>query len=224
MGYGGIAKAIAPLLKSKGFDVQIFSSKEHDALENCNQVDLTNEEEVQYLLNQVECLPDFIINTCGVLHADKQLPEKGISQLNHTWLLHSIDLNVLTHLWLLKGITKKLTPKSKLVYCAFSARVSSISDNRLGGWYSYRMSKSMLNMLIQNVSLEWRLKAPKTNIFAYHPGTVETPLSLPFKSRVKPESLFSPKLAAEHFYTVLSQIKQCHNGLILDWQGKIISP
>ncbi len=224
MGYGGIGKALHELFNNNGFEVKIFSSKTHSDLDYSQVIDLTSEKQVCKLFEGVDSLPDIIINTCGVLHSKSKQPEKSIAQFNHDWFLKSIDINVLTNVWLLKEVTKKLTRKMDLVYCAFSARVSSISDNRLGGWYSYRMTKSMLNMLVKNTSLEWNLKAPKAKIFSYHPGTVDTPLSLPFQKRLNPEQLFSTETAADYFYKVLQTLKKEHHGEIMDWQGKIICP
>ena len=100
--------------------------------------------------------------------------------------------------------------------------MSSISDNRLGGWHSYRMSKCMLNMLIKNISIEWYLKSPQSIIFGYHPGTVDTLLSKPFQSRLKAGQLFSATDAASYFFDCMNTRSPEHSGKVYDWQQKEI--
>ena len=103
-----------------------------------------------------------------------------------------------------------------------SARVGSIGDNGLGGWYSYRGSKAALNMMLRCAALEMRRVNPSAKIMAYHPGTVDTPLSEPFQASVAPEKLFSPARAAEALDTVLSSLAADGELSYLDWRGETI--
>ena len=103
-----------------------------------------------------------------------------------------------------------------------SARVGSIGDNGLGGWYSYRGSKAALNMMLRCAALETRRVNPAAKILAYHPGTVDTPLSEPFQTNVAPEKLFSPVRAAEALDTVLSSLEADGELSYLDWRGETI--
>jgi len=123
-----------------------------------------------------------------------------------------------------KYITMSLKRNSTLKMICFSARVGSISDNRLGGWHSYRMSKAMLNMLVRNVSIEWKLKSPHSIIVGYHPGTVDTNLSKPFTDNVDEKKLFNPEKAAAYCLNVIDKLTIDKSGLLLDWNNQIIAP
>jgi NAD(P)-dependent dehydrogenase (short-subunit alcohol dehydrogenase family) len=121
----------------------------------------------------------------------------------------------------MKVITKQLKPTSAMKVICFSARVGSISDNKLGGWHSYRMSKAMLNMLVKNIALEWEYVSPTSSIVAYHPGTVETGLSKPFSKHIK-HTIFNPTEAARHCLTVRDALTTERSGLLIDWQDKVV--
>ena len=101
-----------------------------------------------------------------------------------------------------------------------SARVGSIADNRLGGWYSYRGSKAALNMMLKCTALELRRVNPQAKLMAYHPGTVDTPMSKPFQAGVSPEKLFSPARAAAALDQVISSFEVDGDLAYLDWQGQ----
>ncbi len=223
IGYGGIGQALCRKFLKQGYEISVFSSQ-HSFKQDVSyqQIDVTKEKEVFEAVNHFKTLPDLIINTCGLLHDSSHQPEKTIMQLSDDWLQKSMEVNVLSSIWFCKAIHASLSLQTRLTFCSFSARVSSISDNRLGGWYSYRMSKAMLNMFIKNASLEWKIKSPHSLIYGYHPGTVDTALSKPFQSRVN--HLFTPDEAADFFYQVFCQVDLSVSGQLLDWKGDIISP
>jgi NAD(P)-dependent dehydrogenase (short-subunit alcohol dehydrogenase family) len=110
-----------------------------------------------------------------------------------------------------------------ICFAALSARVGSISDNSLGGWHSYRASKSALNMLIRNIAIEWQRKNPQSIIVGLHPGTVETALSAPFKGNPAHER-FTPARAAKSLLGVLQQLKPEQSGQIFAYDGTPIAP
>jgi NAD(P)-dependent dehydrogenase (short-subunit alcohol dehydrogenase family) len=105
-----------------------------------------------------------------------------------------------------KHFLPKLSKNHKTVFAAVSARVGSISDNRLGGWASYRMSKAALNMLLKTASIEHARTRPESVVVALHPGTVATDLSQPFTRRVEPEKLFSPAYSAGQLLQVIDSV------------------
>ncbi len=109
-------------------------------------------------------------------------------------------------------------------FAALSARVGSISDNRLGGWYGYRASKAALNMMIRNLAIEWSRKNDRSIIVALHPGTVDTGLSVPFQGNVPPGKLFDPGRAARQLLAVLDALKPADSGKIFAWDGAEIQP
>jgi NAD(P)-dependent dehydrogenase (short-subunit alcohol dehydrogenase family) len=113
-----------------------------------------------------------------------------------------------------------LTPRDRPAkFAALSARVGSIGDNQLGGWYAYRASKSALNMLIRTLAIEHRRTRPMGICVALHPGTVDTALSAPFLSSVPDGKLFSPKRAAESLLAVLDSLGPDANGGFYAWDG-----
>lgn len=157
-----------------------------------------------------------------MLHSNEQKPEKSLDQFNLEAMTNSLMINTMPAAYIAQGLTTHMPRNHPLKMITFSARVSSISDNKLGGWYSYRMSKCALNMLVKNITIEWNRSHPKAHIFGYHPGTVDSALSKPYQSNVKPEKLFSSDIAADHFIEVLSKLTEKQEGLLLDWQGKVI--
>lgn len=218
IGLGGIGNAIKNKMESKGDKVTVFSRTSR------NSFDITSEEQVDDYVKYSGSLPDIVIITAGVLYDDNFMPEKSIRSVSQKWLEESLNINVLPTLFFAKAITKRLKYSDDICFASFSARVSSISDNRLGGWHSYRMTKSMLNMLIKNIAIEWQQKSPGSIIFGYHPGTVDTYLSKPFQASLNKENLFTVEQAAEYFIDCLSTINLDSSGKIYDWQKTEIMP
>jgi len=112
-----------------------------------------------------------------------------------------------------------LSKDRKAVFAALSARVGSISDNRLGGWHAYRASKAALNMMIRTLSIELARQKPKALCVGLHPGTVDTDLSKPFQARVAKDKLFSPAHSARCLLTVLDGLGPEENGGVFAWDG-----
>lgn len=118
-----------------------------------------------------------------------------------------------------------LMPKAeRSVFAALSARVGSISDNRLGGWHAYRASKAALNMLVRNFAIEQARRAPGHICVSLHPGTVDTALSKPFQASVPAERLFTPEEAAAHLLAVIGRLTPEESGKCFDWAGKEVPP
>lgn len=121
-----------------------------------------------------------IINAAGVLHGADFMPEKRLDDLNQEQLLATFQINTFGPALLLRHFPK-LLDRQRGVLAMLSAKVGSIGDNRLGGWYSYRASKAALNMLIKTASIEIRRSQPNAVLLALHPGTVNSHLSQPFR-------------------------------------------
>ncbi len=136
-----------------------------------------------------------LFNAAGILGDGKNTagPERSISDIDRTWLEKTLNINMIGHVMLTKALSplfkmkRPIEHKTKIVYV--SARVGSIGDNKLGGWYSYRISKSALNMFVKTLSLE--LKRFNCCCIAIHPGTTSTDLSAPFTKNVSNDKLFS---------------------------------
>ncbi len=163
-----------------------------------------------------------MINTVGVLHDGQLQPEKSLRNLDHGNLLRSLTVNALLLPVLAQAFGSLLRHDEPAIFASLSARVGSIEDNRLGGWYSYRASKAAHNMLLRTLSHEWRLSQPNTALIALHPGTVHSPLSAPFISSSYRNAVHTPCECAEHLLQVLSGVTSESSGQFLDWQGKTI--
>ena len=125
-------------------------------------------------------------------------------------------------LWIQK-LTPVLTGKSPCTFVLFSARVGSISDNRLGGWYSYRASKAALNMMVKTAAIELARRAKNIKLIAFHPGTTDTPLSKPFQKNVPESKLFSAEFVAKQLLEIVEKTPHDQMASYLDWQGEKIN-
>ncbi|WP_333797269.1 SDR family NAD(P)-dependent oxidoreductase [Rheinheimera sp.] len=157
----------------------------------------------------------------GVLQQDRLKAEKTIRQLDEQAALHSWWVNYLLpalHLQALFGYLQQ-HPCRVLV---LSAKVGSISDNSLGGWYSYRSAKAALNMLVKTLSIELsRLKASAL-VAAVHPGTTESLLSAPFLRNIPPSQLQTPAQTAARLWQVATELQPQQHGKLLHWDGSVL--
>ena len=158
----------------------------------------------------------------GVLQGDDYRPERALSQLDLAAMRQVFEINTFLPMRILAALTPTLKQSAGTRVAVLSARVGSIGDNRLGGWYSYRGSKSALNMMLKCAALELRRVNPAVKILAYHPGTVDTPLSKPFQKGVPPEKLFTAERAAEALEGVMSRFEVEGDLAYLDWRGEPI--
>ncbi|MEM7740227.1 MAG: SDR family NAD(P)-dependent oxidoreductase [Pseudomonadota bacterium] len=162
-----------------------------------------------------------VLVATGTLHSATYQPEKALRQLEPDAFLDVMRINALLPALIAQASVRHLD-KSRSVFAALSARVGSISDNRLGGWHSYRASKAALNMLLRNIAIEtaWRNKG--AIIIGLHPGTVDTPLSDPFQGNVPQGKLFEPAFSAEKMLNVIDELTPEQSGLCFDYAGKVI--
>jgi len=158
----------------------------------------------------------------GVLQGDDHRPERALSQLDLAAMRQVFEINTFLPMRILAALTPALKQSVGARVAVLSARVGSIGDNRLGGWYSYRGSKSALNMMLKCAALELRRVNPAVKVLAYHPGTVDTPLSRPFQKGVPAEKLFTPERAAEALEGVMSRFEVKGDLAYLDWRGEPI--
>ena len=169
-------------------------------------LDLTDEASIQAAseLATAHSPLDLVIVASGILHRDPDIkPEKSMREVDSQALADVFAINTIGPTLVAKHFLPKLRRKHKTVFAALSARVGSISDNRLGGWASYRMSKAALNMMVRTMAIEQARRLPESVVVALHPGTVDTALSQPFTQGVNSSSLFSPTSAAEKLLQVV---------------------
>lgn len=162
----------------------------------------------------------------GILHSADFTPEKKLEEINTEQFNHTMHTNALVPITCLMSVLPLLNHQSKCIITALSARVGSINDNKLGGWYSYRASKAALNMLFKTAAIELARRAKNTQLILFHPGTTDTALSKPFQKNVPKEKLFSPEFVAEQLATIINTATintAIAEPLYLDWQGKHIN-
>lgn len=163
--------------------------------------------------------PDVVIACQGILHDEHHQPEKNLSQLSLPWLQHSVEVNLWSHIALAQQLAAVVRRQHPLRWVSLSAMVGSIEDNRLGGWYSYRMTKAALNMFIKNLSLEWQRKSPQSCVVALHPGTTDTALSQPFQTNIAAGKLYRSDVSASRIAAVIEQLTPEHSGALYHWYG-----
>lgn len=166
--------------------------------------------------------PDLIIVATGLLHAEGLRPEKTITALRADALARQFAVNTIGPALIAAALAPRLPRERKSVFAVLSARVSSISDNRLGGWHGYRASKAALNMIVRNLAIETANRRPAAVCLALHPGTVDTALSRPFQAGVPRGRLFSPDFAAEQLLSVIDGASPAQSGALLAWDGTVI--
>ncbi|MFO8236892.1 MAG: SDR family NAD(P)-dependent oxidoreductase [Prochlorococcaceae cyanobacterium] len=163
-----------------------------------------------------------VIHTAGVLQEGELKPEKRLAQVQRRHLERSFAVNAFAPLLLAQAIEPLLPRDQPFHFASLSARVGSIGDNRLGGWYAYRAAKAAQNQLLHTLALEWGRRLPLGCVSLLHPGTTATALSAPFRANVAEGSLFSPQRAAGHLLDVLEQRRQGDSGRFWAWDGQAI--
>ena len=136
---------------------------------------------------------------------------------------HVLAVNALLPLQVLSAFWSLIRHGAAPRIAVLSARVGSLSDNRLGGWYSYRASKAALNMMLKNAAIEAQRINRRAKFVAYHPGTVDSPLSQPFQRSVPKEKLFTPEFTASQLTEVLNTAVADGELSYVDWAGETIA-
>lgn len=199
------------------------------------QMNVSSEASIQAAIAEVQSQTDhinWVINAVGMLHSESNAPEKGIRQLEPDYFMQNMAINALPSLLiakhikpLLKAAENRLRLPAKdapVIFATISARVGSISDNQLGGWYSYRMSKAALNMGMKTLAIEWSRTLKHVCVVVMQPGTVDTELSKPFQGNVPEGKLFTVEYSAQKLLEVLSSMTAEQSGSFVDWSGATI--
>jgi NAD(P)-dependent dehydrogenase (short-subunit alcohol dehydrogenase family) len=160
-----------------------------------------------------------VLNAAGLLHDMEVAPEKSVAQVSRDSLQKVFALNAFAPVLLARALLPQLRHREPAVYATLSARVGSIGDNRSGGWYAYRASKAAQNQFMRTFAIEWRRLNPSGICLMLHPGTVDTPLSSPFRANVPPDRLFDPGLAASRLLAVIASRTREDSGHFFAWDG-----
>lgn len=226
-GSGGIGSAIVShllALNPAGTVYGTYHSKKPDIEDSSLiwfKLDVTSEQQIKALAEQIPQL-DMIINSVGMLQDSTHSPEKSINGFNAEFFEKNIAINVTPSICIAKYFSSHLNSKKQSWFVAISARVGSISDNKLGGWISYRTSKSALNMAMKTISIEWQYKLPNCCVFVFHPGTTDTELSKPFQKNVPENKLFSADFVARSLLELVAQLSPADSGKFYSYDGSEI--
>jgi NAD(P)-dependent dehydrogenase (short-subunit alcohol dehydrogenase family) len=188
-------------------------------------IDVENETSIQKASQSLEEVKlDEIIIASGLLHTEDFGPEKSIKDLEADNILKILSVNTVGPAIVGKYFLPLLNKKNKSVMAFLSARVGSISENKLGGWYSYRASKAALNQIIKNFSIEINRVNPQAIILGLQPGTVESNFSQPFKKNVKEGNLFTAQYSVSMLLDVINSSTTKDSGKLIGWDGEEIKP
>ena len=226
IGAGGIGLALADKWQKSGqYDVHVVSrSIPAEAQWQGWQSDYSDESLVEISAGIAAApgeLSRFVI-TNGVLQGDGFRPERALRQLSRSAMAHVLEINTVLPMIALAAFESQLKNVSRPRIAVLSARVGSIGDNHLGGWYSYRASKSALNMMLQCAAIELHRVNRSLKLIAFHPGTTDTPLSKPFQRGVPADKLFTPEFVADQLTAILDTIESDGRLSYLDWAGELI--
>ena len=217
---GGIGHALADLLETSGSFTEVVRMSRKSS----RPIDLTDETSIATAaaaINQAPTPIRLVIVATGLLSDQVTSPEKSLRDLDAATLAHLFAINTIGPALVAKHFLPLLPREGKSVFAALSARVGSIGDNNLGGWYGYRASKAALNQIVHTAAIELARTRPAAICVALHPGTVATPLSEPFfKSGL---SVQTPEEAAQRLLDVIDRLTPADSGGFFDHKGDRIA-
>lgn len=222
---GGIGAALCAALLAGGTEVVHAGSRRGDGPAGTGVLpfafDLADEASIAAAAEAMRAEPpEWVIVATGVLTlADGTGPERSYKRLDPATMGEVFTLNTIGPALIAKHMLPLMPRSRPFVFAALSARVGSISDNRLGGWHSYRASKAALNMLLRNFALEMARTHAEGVIVGLHPGTVDSALSAPFQSGLPDGQLTAPEAAASNLLGVLSRLTPDQSGRVFDFRG-----
>lgn len=218
---GGIGAAMKQALISSGAFAQVLgSARLPGSGVELPGLDLTDERTIAAAAARVKATGlemRVLFDATGFLHGDGFSPEKSLAALDPAHMARSFAINAIGPALLMKHFLPLLPRTGKSVFATLSAKVGSIGDNQLGGWYSYRASKAALNQLVHSAAIELARKSPGAICVALHPGTVETGLSDGFAKQGL--NVRKPDQAASELSEVLDRLDTRHTGGFFDYNG-----
>ena len=229
---GAIGNSISKLLKSEISVESVYNFSRSAISESSEKekniyIDIENEDSI---IESIKKIPkdikfDLIFVATGILHNDEDIyPEKSIKDISGNKLKKVLMVNTIGPALIGKYFIPFLNKNNKNIFAFLSARVGSISNNKIGGWYSYRASKSALNQIIKNFSIEIKRSNPNSIFVGLQPGTVKSNLSKPFQKNVNSKNLFSPDYSAKKLIDVINNLSIEDTGKLFAWDGEEIHP
>lgn len=219
---GAIGSAFTQLLSEKYPDAALYAFSRTGEY----RIDYTSEESIAAAADMAskDKPLDIVIVAIGILHDGDIMPEKSLKELSAEKFHRIFEVNTVASCLIAKYFLPKLNRDRPSRFAALSARVGSISDNRLGGWYAYRASKAALNMVIKSAAIEIGRRNKQAIIVGLHPGTVDSALSKPFQGNVPDGKLFTPEYSTQKLLDVLESLTPEHSGKCFAWDGEEILP
>ncbi|HET8817895.1 MAG TPA: SDR family NAD(P)-dependent oxidoreductase [Pseudidiomarina sp.] len=220
---GGLGLALAQHVLARGDKVVAVSRAEAPVEFGGDwiQVQGYEAEHVQPVLQKIDGQTlTGVVSALGILHTNTFMPEKRLEDLSVEALEHTYYVNAILPILLLQTLKPHLPTKATCVWAQLSAKVGSITDNYLGGWYSYRASKAALNMLLKTAAIELKRTHKELTIAAIHPGTTDTDLSKPFQRRLPADKLYTPEQSAERIWSVIDHLSPEQSGQLFHWNGE----
>lgn len=205
---GGIGSAAASALEGRGVGVTRLSR-------TADGLDITDAASVDGLLNAQSGTFDLVLVATGILAPRGSRPEKSLDGIDAETMAEVLAVNAIGPALILRHVPRLLPREGRSVVAVLTARVGSIGDNALGGWYSYRASKAAANQIIRTAAIEIGRKRPEAVIVALHPGTVATQ----FTSAYPGHSKVSPDVAADNLLRVIGGLAPSDTGRFFDWSG-----
>ena len=221
---GGIGAALADAIEEEGAFGRVWRLGR--SLAGDAHLDLGDETSIAAAAARVAKgpAPTLVIVATGLLHGGGVSPEKSMAELGASAMAELFAVNAIGPALVAKHFLPIMPKAGRCVFVALSARVGSIADNKLGGWYGYRASKAALNQLIRTLAVEERRRNDRSIVVALHPGTVDTALSRPFQANVRADQLFAPDRAAVQLLDVIDGLKAPDSGRHFGWDGAEIAP
>lgn len=221
---GGIGAALCEELAGRGVAVLAGSRSGGGAADEMVEgfrFDLTDEASIAAAAESMAGdPPDLVIVATGVLTlADGAGPERSFKALEPAAMAEAFRLNTIGPALIAKHVLPLFAREGRSVFAVLSAKVGSISDNRIGGWHSYRASKAALNMLVRNFAIELARTHREAAVVALHPGTVDTALSEPFQRNLPEGQLTGAHEAARHLLEVIDAVTWERSGELIAWDG-----
>ena len=235
-GAGGLGRALVNrTLQSNQFDYVFVTARDIRKIDSNDprvipvELDLRTDQSISdaaaFIASYIDKL-HLVVTTAGILQ-DESLglkPEKKLADLNRSNLETVFSVNCFGPFLWYAALGRMIRHRDPITVATLSARVASIGDNRLGGWHSYRASKTAQNMLTKNLSLELSRTNPNAVVVGLHPGTVDTDLSKPFQAGIDPDKLFTPEQSAGYLWDVLNRLTPEQTGQVIAWDGQTITP
>lgn len=223
---GGLGRALAEAIVAGGRFAEVHAMSRQGLAAPAGAIpsslDLTDEASVAAAMARPVAAPRLVIVATGLLHGPGVSPEKALGALDPAAMARLFAVNTIGPALVAKHALPRFARADRAVFAALSARVGSLSDNRLGGWHGYRASKAALNMLIATMAIELARARPQALCVGLHPGTVDTGLSRPFQAGVPAERLFTPAVSAAHLLRVLDGLTPADSGGVFAWDGSKI--